>query len=242
MILRKVRRLAACLAALAVIGLAPARSSADVTILVQELDSGGNVVASNSGTFAGSSALSFNGQYFTGFALVSTNSGTTSPVASLTPSFNGQLTSAFDVSENHTLKITVTDNGFVPNGPVGNLTVEVSGSNGFATGTGAVEADTRLFDPVTNTTIASRPDLFSPDGTKATDENIAVNGLTNPYAIQQVLTLSFSGNIPANGTFAATGGADLSSQPVPAPGGLALALIGLPLLGLRRVLRKRAEA
>ena len=70
---------------------------------------------------------------------------------------------------------------------------------------------------------------------------LPVTGLTSPYGIQQTILVSFSGTPTQNGTFGATGGASVTSNTpavVPAPGGLALALIALPLLGLRRTLRK----
>jgi hypothetical protein len=55
--------------------------------------------------------------------------------------------------------------------------------------------------------------------------------------VQQVLTVTVDPTSAS--TFGGSGGANVS--PVPAPGGLALALIGLPLIGLRRALRKRPE-
>ncbi|HEY1188802.1 MAG TPA: hypothetical protein VGE74_14200, partial [Gemmata sp.] len=88
-------------------------------------------------------------------------------------------------------------------------------------------------------TIAGPVNLSTPDGTKVIGQN-DVMGLVSPFAIQQTILVSFSGNIPANATFGATGGASVTSAAVPAPGGLALGLIALPLLGLRRTLRKRA--
>ncbi|MBN9117891.1 MAG: hypothetical protein J0I06_01775 [Planctomycetes bacterium] len=242
MVLRKVRWMTACLLALVAIGAAPSRSNADVQILVQELDASGNVLASQSTPFSGSGVTpTFNGVFFTGFGSVTTNSGSPSSVASLVPAFNGQLTSAFDVTQGHMLRLTVTDNNFKPNGPAGSLKVEVAGTTGFATGSESVVEETRIFDPATNTTIALYPMLASPDGTKVTD-TVPVSGLTMPYAIQQTLTISFNGEIPANATFGSTGGASLTSNAVPAPGGLVLALIGLPLLGARRALRRWGAA
>jgi hypothetical protein len=236
MVSRNMRWLTACLAALAAIVLAPGRSNADVQILVQELDSGGVVVATQLTTLPGSGVTTFTGSFFTGLVTVSTNSGSASAVASLTPAFSGQLTSAFDVTQNHTLKITVTDNGFLPSGPNGTLKVQASGSTGFATGALDVEGTTQIGFP---TAIAGPVTLTATGGVLA-EQEIAVSGLTTPFTIQQTIEVSFRGNIPANATFGATGGASVTSQPIPAPGGLALALIALPLLGLRRALRKSA--
>jgi len=239
MFLRHARWLVAGIAAITGIGLSPARSNADVTILVEELNASSTVVASQSQTLSGSGSLNFTGVYFTGLATVSTNSTSSSSVASLIPGFTGQLTNAFDVTQDHTLRVTVSDNNFQPTGPNGTLKVQVSGSTGFASGTESIVEDTRVYDPATNSTILLVPNLLSPDGSLQ-QKIVGTQGLTSPYAIQQTLTISFSGSIPANATFGSTGGASLASSPVPAPGGLALALIGLPLIGLRRALRKRA--
>lgn len=239
MFLRHTRWLVAGIAAFAGICLSPARSNAEVTILVEELNASGTVVAT-SGVQSlgnGSGSISFNGIYFTnGLATVTTNSDAASPVASLIPGFTGRLV---DVTQDHKLRITVSDDQFQPNGPNGTLKVQVSGSTGFASGAETIVSDTRIYDPATNATILEVNNLISPDGTLK-EKIVGTQGLTDPYAIQQTLTISFSGAIPANSVFGSTGGASLTSSPVPAPGGLALALIGLPLIGLRRALRKRA--
>ena len=245
MILRQLRWVAAGLAVVAAVCASPARSKADVVILIEELNASGMVVASQSTPLSGSGVTPmFTGQYFTGTAFASTNSDTTSAIASFTPSFNGRLTSAFNAAQDHKLRITATDNAFTPSGTSGKLSVEASGSGGLSGGGLSIVEDTRLFNPATGTDIALRPNLVSATGNRVTDENIAVSGLSTPYGIQQVLLISFRGSPPLNATFGATGGADLSYDTpppaVPAPGGLVLALIGLPLIGLRRTLRKRA--
>ncbi len=264
MFLRQLRWIAAGVAIVAAVCASPAQSKADIQILVEELD-GSNVPFAATRQFttsAGSGATSFNGTYFTGLVTVSSNSSTPgASVASLTPSFSGQLTSAFNVAQDYKLRITVTDDGFTPNGPNGTLRVQTSGSTGFASGTESVASETRIYNPnagsqvpATSTTqlangatVAGPVSLFTPNGTLVTNgAGLPVAGLSSPYAIQQTIIVSFSGNIPANATFGATGGASVTSDTppaaVPAPGGLALALIALPLLGLRRTLRKRAAA
>lgn len=242
MVLRNLRWMTAALVALAVIALAPARSNAEITILVQELDSGGNVLATQTTPLGGSGSTNFDGIYFSGQVTLSTNSGFSSSTASLTPSFSGVLTSDFDVTQGHQLRITVTDTNFVPHGgPNGTLKVETQGTTGFASGSLSIKETTTVYDPNTNATIALISDLVSPDGDKVT-ASTGVSGLTNPFAIQQTITVSFQGDIPANATFGASGGSSMTSQPVPAPGGLILALIGLPLLGIRRALRKSGSA
>lgn len=246
MLLRHARWLVAGIAAVAGICLSPARSSAEVTILVEELNASGNVIAGTSQTFGAGGGTYTNGQYFSGSVGLTTNSNTTpTSVASLTPTFNGILNPSFDVTQDHKLRVTATDTGFKPNGTTGTLQVKVSGSNGLATGTETLVEDTFIYNPLTgspSSPIDQIKNNISPNGDlKIVTKDI--NGLSNPtYAIQQTLTISFSGTIPANATFGASGGASVTSNSaVPAPGGLALALIGLPLIGLRRVFRKRTE-
>jgi hypothetical protein len=245
MVVRNLRWMAACLVALAVIGLAPARSNAEITILIQELNVSGGLVASQSTPFTAPPGTPvFTGEYFAVMsASLSTNSTSlTSPVASFTPNFSAILLPAFQVGEDHKLRITFTDNNFTPAGTAGRLEVELSGSGGLGQiGELTIVEDTTIFNPADGSVISLRPNLISQNGAFIED-TIDVSNLSNKYGIQQVLTLSFSG-AQLDGsevTFGATGGAFLRSSPVPAPGGLALALIGLPLIGLRRALRKTA--
>lgn len=248
MLLRKFRRLAAALAVVAAVAASPATSRADVQILVEELNNGA-VVGSTSATLGGSGTTTYNGTAFTNVLVtVSTNSATPSQVASLTPSFSGQLTSQFNPAVS-TLRVTVSDNGFTANGPTGTFRVQTSGSNGFAEGTQAVASTTRIFNTGSSGTVAGPVNLSTPNGTLVTNgDGLAVSGLPNPYGIQQTITVSYTGPVTANATFGATGGASMTSDAppppppsaVPAPGGLVLALVALPLVGLRRTLRKRA--
>lgn len=254
MFLRKFRWIVASLAVVAAVVASPAQSKADVQILIEELGAGGSVVNSQYATMSGSGITTFNGTAFTNVLVtVSSNSATGSPIASLTPSFSGQLTNAFNVATSQ-LRITVTDDGFMPTGDLGSLRVETSGSTGFASGTEAVSSTTRIYNPLAGTTvpasstsqlangqtIAGPVALSTPNGTKVIGES-DVTGLVSPFAIQQTLLVSFSGSIPAGATFGATGGASVTSAAaVPAPGGLVLACLALPLFGVRRVLRKRA--
>jgi len=266
MILHQLRWMAAGLAAVAVVFAAPSRSNADVQILVEELDAGGGTVASKLVSSPnGPLAVSFAGVYFTGIATLSTNSDSGSSTASLTPAFTaGRLTPAFDVTQDHKLRITVTDDKFMTSTNGGTLKSAAGASNGFADGIEKVETFALLFDskqmtvPASSQTqLATGPILASvgtnpptdppatvtqPGPDRADEVKKEVVGIPSPFAIQQVILVSFSGPIPPAATFGATGGASLESSAVPAPGGLALALIALPLLGLRRSLRKTAAA
>jgi hypothetical protein len=74
-----------------------------------------------------------------------------------------------------------------------------------------------------------------------TTGNIA--NLPTPYSILQTIFVYVqpTSNINVASTFGGTASTDVITDavPVPAPGGLALALIGLPLLGLRRAIRRK---
>lgn len=241
MFLRQLRWITAALAVVAAVAAAPGRAKADVQILVEELNNG-SVVGSMTTTLTGSGTTTFNGTAFTNVLVtVSTNSASSGLVASLTPSFSGQLTNAFSPTAS-TLRVTVSDNGFSAVGPTGTFKVQTSGSNGFASGTQAVASTTRIFTPGSNSTVAGPVELSTPDGTLVTNgAGLPVSGLPSPYGIQQTILVSYSGPVTPNATFGATGGASVTSTAaVPAPAGLVLALAALPVIGLRRTLRKRA--
>jgi hypothetical protein len=73
--------------------------------------------------------------------------------------------------------------------------------------------------------------------------SVPVAGLPSPYAIQQEIVVTVTGPQSLVGkTFTVNASAQTVSNPVPAPGGLVLALAALPVLGLRRTLRKRVTA
>jgi hypothetical protein len=245
----------------------PARSSADVQILVEELNASNTPVAQSAfqvGTPTGSSTFfqsfsysSANG-FFTLSGSVGTNSPTGSFASSLDTSFTGAFTSNFQPSQNHSLRITVTDDGFVGNGLPGILLNTAGASQGFTNGQIAVDTFSTVFNPnaptsvpaSSTTKLATGPLLGGPTPT-ATDipggannnqeTKSNISALPGSYAMQQVILVSFSqpGSTPdTSSTFGGTGGARL--DPIPAPSSLALAFIGLPLLGLKRALRKRA--
>jgi hypothetical protein len=198
--------------------------------------------------------------HFTLDGSLRTNSHLGTTNASLTTSFTAGFTNNFVAAAGHTLRITVTDDGFSSTGASATFTNTAGASSGFAGGTVQVNSFSRLLDsglmtvPASSTTaLAAGPTLAGPTDTAsdavpnnpALDDTTTANvsGLPNPFAIQQVINVSITatGTIDPSSTFGGTAGARVEpNQPVPAPAGLALALIGLPLIGLRRALRARA--
>ncbi len=263
MFLRQLRWLVAGLAVVAAVCAFPTQSKADVQILVEELNTGGTVVASQFTSGApnlfGNVDYTFQGSHFALSGSVATTSGVaSSPIASLTPSFSGITTSAFNGT--NTLRITVTDNAYTQNVLSGTLTNSAGASNGLTAGSVQVDTLSRIYagpgSPSTNQTLllADGPTLFGPTDMASTSApsnptldnqtELAIGSLPSPFAIQQVLIVTFN-DAPTGqqATFGGSGGASvlpLTTAVVPAPGGLVLALIALPLIGLRRTLRKRA--
>lgn len=268
------RRLAVGLAAAAGLCLAPARSVADIQVLVEEYDAGGNRVGSSivsghpipSGT-AFTQSFNYSSDYFTLTGTAQTNSNLGTLNGTVNTSFSGGFNGGFEASQGHTVKITVTDDAFTSNGGGVRLTNGASVPLSPEGATLQIDAFSRIYDPAspgavpagstttlaTGTTVAGPTDVATdilqgttPVGNPAQrTTTLTTSGLPNPYAIQQEilvrLTENGPGSILQDDAFSGTAQARVTSAPaVPAPGGLALALVGLPLIGLRRVLRKRA--
>ncbi len=231
MFLRQVQWLAASLAAVLAVCLAPSRSSADVVILVQE--TGGPVQMFTPATLP----TSFSTGNFSDVKITFNTSS--SPIAtlgnSISTTLNAKPVTNFDTSK--TLTVTVTDNGFFNLNPGGNGTFTGNVSNTSAFVTGSVTGTTTLSNPST-TLGPTAATVGNSQPFPATN----VVGVPGQFSIQQVLELRVDSLNDQSATFTGS----ISSQilvnptPVPAPGGLALALIGLPLIGLRRALRKPA--
>jgi hypothetical protein len=267
---RFARRLAAGLAVAAAVCLSPARSKADVQILVQEYTAGpngalgslvgqsftnynpGQVAAANGILSYSYSSAASNSEYVLGGFVSTSSFNPADPNASLNPSFSGGFKSGFTPASAsgplNILKVTVTDDSFNGRGGDRILTNDGATTNGTltvstysqildqltvpASSNASVATGTVIGGP-TGETVASRPGSPSDHSTPP----VSVSSLPDTYAVQQVLTVTVDPTSAS--TFGGSGGANVS--PVPAPGGLALALIGLPLIGLRRALRKRPE-
>jgi hypothetical protein len=263
MFLRHARWLVASLATIAGIVLAPARSDAGIQVLIEELDASSNVVGTPgyfTGTPSGtlySQAFTFSGSQFSilsGSAITNSASSPAIVPASLSANFGiGVLVD----NPTDTLRITVTDDGYSAGHGLPAV-LRNTASVSIATDAAAqVDSFSRLLaTPLTFPGSSTQP----PDSTTlggptptATDvrpdtlgvspvTTALVSSLPDHYALQQVIIISIPPgvNTPQGTSFNGTAG--VTATPVPAPGGLALALVGLPLLGLRRVFRKRTAA
>jgi hypothetical protein len=253
MFLRHIRWMGVAVAAVAVICSSPSRSRADIQVLIEELN-GSTVVNSqiSSGVpTATGVTFSFTGTQFAGNVSVSQNFSAGSLSATLTPSFNGTFTPSSS-GTNDTLRIIATDDVFTSNGQSGQLQNQASSSGGLFGATEEVSTSSQILNaplsvPASSTSaLASGTVAAGPTATATADSSsnsnqttLSVSGLPANYALQQTINVSFSqtGSTPV--TFSAGGGADIvPNAAVPAPGGLALALVGLPLLAARRLLRK----
>jgi hypothetical protein len=268
MFLRQLRWLAA---ALAVACLAPSQARADIQILVEELDSGGGVVGSSgfvvgspNGTFPYLQTFGYSsaGGHFNLSGSTGTNSNLGNLNSSLSTSFTAGFTDNFVASQGHTLRITVTDDGYTAvTGQSSTLMNSAGASIGFQGGILQVDSFSRIYNPNdpsavpagSTTQLATGLTVAGPTPTATDrlpgDSNTRITAtsvppLSSPYAIQQVITISVTetGTLDEDALFSGSAGArvDTSAAPIPAPGGLALALVALPLIGLRRALRKNA--
>lgn len=243
--------------AVAALGVSAGTSRADISILVQEIDSGGGVVQSlglfnnvgNSLNTGGTATNSFEIGNISSFL---SSNGT---FGSLTTTFNLAIGQEYIQADGHGLKFTITATGVQNNFPgnPGTFSNNAGASSAIA-GTGGlnniagvnhVASTTTVEGVTTDPSIDSRGDGsvgFPPAGT--TLGNVA--NLPNPYAIIQTIIVRA---IPVNdhaviATSATFGGSASStvtanSAAVPAPPALALALIALPILGARRLLRRK---
>jgi len=266
MFLRKLRWLAAGVLAFGAVLVAPGQSRADVSVLVQEVNSGGTVVASY-GTFDPVTSMPSNlvTQNFTinSFnATLFSNGSVGSLSSNFILSIGGSSTPAFTPGDGLLFTVTATNvlnsfpgqpGAFTNNAGATSAIAGTGGSNNIA-GINQVTSTTTVIDAFSNPT-TTPPSVTqvgdSSSNTSSTGTTTGnVSNLPNPYTmIQTILVYA----IPVSGTAVIqdgatfTGGASSTVTSnagpvgVPAPGGLALALIALPLMGLRRTLRRKAS-
>ena len=260
MILRQVRWLAASLAAVAALCLAPASSQAGTQILVQEIDGGGNVIAGTTQIFASQTNITATLSNFSSVAInANPNSGA---VSSLTTTINATpISVGFDPTIG--IRVIVTSDGFMtPNvGGTAVVTNNASASSAIGGGQNMLTSNTQLLaTPLTTSTsdtsnLAAGTNLgaatgatsdIRPGGGVSPQTTSNITGFPGTFAIQQTVDVRAinvaAGGIESGSTLGGSASSLVvtTATPVPAPGGLALALIGLPLIGLRRSLRKRA--
>jgi hypothetical protein len=238
----KIRWLIVSALALGAIFVGPSRSQADITIQIQELNSGGTVVSSLptidlGPTSAGSYPIPTNS------TLSYTVSGTvtlgvSSNAASLTTTLNLGFTQGFVAGD--TLQIFVNAAG-IPNSTPDNsapFTNSAGASNGLIGGGSVTVASTSTIQGVV-TDPSSETITISPSGSSSTMGGSITNGnvsdLPNPYSVLQTISVAVNpSSVNTASTFGGTVSTDVmtNAAAVPAPGGLALALIGIPFVGL----------
>lgn len=260
MFLRYARWSVASLATLAAICFSPTVSRADTQILVEEINSSGNVIVGTTQIFASSTNITTSLSNFQSVTITAnSNSGA---VSSLTTTVNAiPISSGFDASIG--IRVIVTSDGFFTPNAGGTATVSnnASASSAISGGQNMLTANTQLLnDPLTTPTSsgsaqATGSNLGSatgaasdirPSGGVSPTTTSTINSFPNSFAIQQEVDVR-AVNVGASGVASGStlGGSasslvSTSPAPVPAPGGLVLALAAAPAFGLRRVLRKRA--
>ena len=259
MVLRNVRWMTACLVALAAIGFAPSWAHADTQILVQEVDlTGGTVIAGTTQIFASSTNITTSSANFSTITITANSSS--GAVSSLTTTVNA---TPISLSFNSTigLRVTVTSDGFTtPNvGGTALVANNASASSAISGGQNMLTNNTQLLSNPLTTPTSSGTDLATgallgaetgtaadvrPSGGVSPTTTSNITDFPGSFAIQQQIDVAAINVGPDGIASGSTLGGSASSlvvttpNTVPAPGGLMLALIGLPLIGLRRALRK----
>ncbi|HEX4611017.1 MAG TPA: hypothetical protein VH092_22695 [Urbifossiella sp.] len=231
MILRKLRWLSAALLAAAAVFATPSVSLAETVITVQE--TGGPVQTFTAATLP----TSFDTTNFSDIKITINSSSSSGPSTghSISTTVNAAPASGFNTDIG--LTVTVTDDGFLNSNPGGAGIFEgnVSNTSAFAdttaTGTTLLSSPATTLGPTTASSGTSS--LFSPS---------SVSGIPGSYSIEQVLTLRVTALSNPNATFTAGISSQVLSNPlpVPAPPAILLALAAVPVLGLRRVMRRKA--
>jgi hypothetical protein len=251
MVLRKLRWLSAAVLAAVAVFASPARSQAGTQIIVTEFDTSTNTVV-NSASFtlatlptAGSPYTPVGGNFRDISITMTSSSGSgASDFHSLTTTFGAKPTDG-TFNPNVELRLSIIDDGFLSSNPNG--TGILSGNVGNSSGgsvtnvTGDTTLSTGMIGGTTPLLTLGPDSAGNGSGTSFTSANIA--SMPGAFAIEQTLALRVSAVTSANASFGSTISTFLSTSPqsvVPAPAGLILALTAVPVIGLRRVLRKKA--
>lgn len=249
MVLRKLRWLTAGVLAAVALLAAPAKSDAAVSILVQEIDSAGNPIPGTSTLFNSASVAGYSTTNFAQITVgTSSNSSLSVPNASLSTGFSFLNSSivAGSLPAGIGLQIIVTDTFTrAPGGDpalVNSSIGAANGSTGFI-GDITVSSQTAILDSTGTTTLATTPtaSATSPSGTATGPQFANVSSLPATFEVQQTITIRVTGdgqNVPVGQAY--SGAVASATVAVPAPAGLVLALAAVPMLGLRRVLRRKA--
>lgn len=261
MLLSKFGRLSAGLLAAAAVLAAPSPAHAGISVLVEEVDAGGNVVP-------GGSQAAFTSPNLTGTFVI--NALPTPSFTSISVTVNrstglasnlNTMTTTVNVRPNgvltgeHFLRVIVTDDGFLNSnvGGVGTLTDDAGVSAGISGGTNTTQVVTQLKTgtlpgPLSNLGTATAGSSSSTGGApEVNSPAVTIPEMPGPFGVEQTIFVIARADpttegIAINSTLGGTLSSIIETQAVPAPAGVALALIGLPALGLRRYLRKRQAA
>jgi hypothetical protein len=262
MFLCQSRWLSAGVLAAAVLLAAPSVSHAGISVLVEEVDAGGNVVSGGgqpaftspnlTGTFTVNAlpTPSFSSISVT----VNRSTGLASDLNTITTTVNIRPSTV--LTGDHFLRVIVDDDGFLnshPNG-LGTLTDDAGTSAGIIGGTNTAEVVTQLTTgtlpgPLSNLGNATAGSSNStPGGSKINSPAVSIPSVPGAFGVEQSILIIAHADPTTEGiAINSTLGGTLSSvitvpTSVPAPAGVALVLVGLPILGLRRVLRKKPAA
>lgn len=263
MLLRRFRWLSAGVLAAAVLLGSPSQSHAGISVLVEEVDAGGNVVPM--GGQAAFTSPNLTGTFvvnalptpsFTSISVtVNRSTGLASDLNTMTTTVN--LRPASVLTGDHFLRVIVSDDGFLNSnaGGIGTLTDDAGASAGIGGGTNTAQVVTQLKTgtlpgPLSDFGAATAGSSNStPSGLKTSSPAVTVPSLPGAFGVEQSILIIAHADPTAEGiAINSTLGGTLSSvitvpqSAVPAPAGVALALVGLPVLGLRRVLRKKQPA
>lgn len=256
MVLRTLRRFTACVAAVAAMAFLPSVSRADTQILVEEIDASGAGIAGTRQIFGGTTSVV--GLSLTNFTNVSINANPNSgAISSLTTTVNATpISSGFNPAIG--LRVVVTSDGFsTPNvGGTATVTNNASASSAIGGGQNQLTSNTQLLnnplspaaastDPATGAALSALTGVATdvrPNGGVSQETTASVTDFPATFAIQQTITARAinvgPGGVQSGSTLGGSASSTVVTTAVPAPAGAVLALIGLPLLGLRRALRK----
>jgi hypothetical protein len=231
MVLRKFRWLAPAVVAAVAVLAAPGRSLAETMIIVQE--TGGAAQTFTAATLP----ASFSTGNFSDVKITINSSSSATPKLghSISTTLNATPGTNFDPAK--TLTVTVTDDGFNNLNPGGNGTFTGNVSNTSAFVTGSVTGSTTLSSPAT-----TLGPVAATVGNSVAFSGTNVSGVPDTFSITQVLELRVDTLANSSATFTGSISSQVLVNPaaVPAPPAVFLALAAVPVLGLRRVLRKKA--
>ena len=244
--LRNVRWIAAGVLTLVGFLAQPGRAAADTMILIEEL--GGSSVISQTFSLAtlpnsGSPYSPAGGAFFGISITVTSTSGVPGNVNSLSTTVGAKPSASFDPS--HALRVTVTDDGFInaSAGSPADITNRLSNTSGISGGVVNDTGTTNVQDGTILNGLTPQSSVTSPGGPSNPDTSLNIPKLDSHFSMTQVITIRVipTSGVDSNSTFTANLSSTIVTTPpaVPAPAGLILVLTALPVIGVRRALRRK---